>query len=144
ADELDHADDAIEIAERSLRLGKQADGAQLRCSLAVLDAEASPELALVLGSVRAYRDLSGDEELIARDDEGYVIGSRGGRNRKRHAQLRQPLLNLACHLGLHEDAHALMAGPWPRIGPASSIPYRRANRPDPVSSWPGDRRMGLC
>ena len=81
-------DDALQIAAGGLDLGQDVDGAQPCRRLAVLQADAAAELALVLERTRLHRQLAGDHEQVAAAAGRDVVGSR--RRRGRAARSRAP------------------------------------------------------
>src|SRR5687767_2398243 len=68
----------IEIAERRLQLCHNVLAAQARCLLSVLDLVLLAQLPLVLELAVPDRDLSGDEGLVAGDDDRHVVRDRCG------------------------------------------------------------------
>src|ERR1700693_4175523 len=87
AAEPHHLLDLVEIAERGLDLGDQADGAGPRRLLAVLDGDAGAELPRGDElAVATKAKLAGDREQVAGAHEGHVIGDRLGRLLERDAE----------------------------------------------------------
>ena len=116
AAEPDHANHLVEVAERSLDLRQQVDGATARRGVALLDGDAGAELAL--GDQLALRvdaNLAGHEQQISGAYETDVIRHRARRLMQDHALCRKFLLDRSRHVSSPSDFNSR---PIQGIGPA--------------------------
>lgn len=89
--------DAFQIAERSLGLRQDVDGAEAGRLLPMLDREVGAELAPDRNCALFHRQLSGHEQQLSRERKWRIIRGGRGRVRQRDAKFGQAAFDGLCH-----------------------------------------------
>src|ERR1700690_2955948 len=99
AEKLDQSLDAREVADRGFGDCEQLQAREARRFVALLDGSVLAQTPDHETAVRALRPLPGEEEEIARQAIGHVIGHRRRNGWKREAERGKPLFRSRCRHG---------------------------------------------